>query len=113
MTAEQRQFDRVPHSVPLYWRRLDDRTGRWIEALTLNVSASGMVLQSRTLFEVGTMLELRIALSDTSDPLFLRGRVVWHKPGGLIQHGVAFVDVTPDQQASIDELVQFLNKRVL
>ena len=112
MTAERRRFDRVPHAVPLFWRRPEDRSERWSEAQTLNVSAGGLVMQSHALFDVGAILELRMALSDTSDPLFLRGRVVWYKPGGLRQYGIGFVDVTPDQQASIEELVQFLNKRV-
>ena len=112
MTAEQRRFERVPHSVPLFWHRPEDRSERWNEAQTLNVSASGLVMRSHALFDVGVILDLRMAMTDTSDPLFLCGRVVWHKPGGLMQYGIEFVDVTPDQQVSIEEIVQFLNKRV-
>ena len=107
MTAEQRRFQRVPQSWEVGCRHPDGPLV-WYEALTLNVSAGGLELQSAVLFEVGAVLELRIRLPDHPEPFYLRGRVVWNKPDGLNDHGVEFVDVTLGQQVRIDELVKFL-----
>jgi hypothetical protein len=81
---------------------------------TVDLSASGASFESERLYEPSDTLEIQISLPSFGMPLILRGRVVRSRsqPSGVVACAVEFVDVTPDQQAEVDELVQFLNKGI-
>ena len=79
---------------------------------TVNISASGIRLFSRQLFESGTALELqlKLPLSKGIKEFAVGGTVVWtNSPAaGVTEVGVQFDNLTTDQQAEIDDFVQFL-----
>lgn len=110
MSKERRRFDRASQSVEVQYRRRSDLPQPWEEGLMLNLSAAGIRLQLRGCADPGTILEVQIKLPNNRNPVALCGRVVWRAPPNASICGIELLDVTPDQRADIDELVQFLNK---
>jgi Tfp pilus assembly protein PilZ len=112
MGSEQRQFDRANSSFAVQCRRVAVPAELWQEALVVNFSAGGVGLQTGSAFGMGEQLEVEIRLPSAPAPLVVQGRVVRAEPPGAatFHYGLEFTDVTPDQRAEIDALVQFLRK---
>jgi hypothetical protein len=110
MGQDQRRFDRILQPFEVKCRRANEPLKPWITTLTRDLSAAGMCVQGSERFEVGALLDVHIELPGVPGVLHLQGRVVWQK-GTAVEYGVEFIQITPDQQAQIDELVQFLKKR--
>ena len=112
MGEEQRRFDRVPEMFSARCRPAGSLEEPWRSVATVDLSAGGISLQSESLFDIGDELEIELQLPGVLEELVLRGRVVRSKPGtsGVVDVAVEFMDVMPDQQAHIDQLVQFLKK---
>ena len=65
------------------------------------------------LLDKGVRLEFHVALPTRKEPYLFRGQVVWSEPTAAElkkEYGVVFLDATPEKQAEIDELVEFLLK---
>ena len=114
MGKEQRRFQRISESFEVRCRHLGALSEPWHIVVTVDVGAGGLSFQSEELYELSDMLEIQIRLPSVQAPLVLHGRVVRSGalPSGVTECAIEFVDVTPDQQVEIDELVQFLSKRV-
>lgn len=110
MTRERRQFHRAPHPFEVRYRPYGQFTSSWTEASTINISAGGMRFRSPELLERGTALELEITIPSVREALIIRGQVAWSQlqASGVAENGVQFVEVSPEQQMKIDELVRFL-----
>jgi hypothetical protein len=113
MSAERRQFDRVGEAFEVKFRKRSQLGEVWKPATVLNLSAGGMRIQSPELLKTGQALELQLALPTLRGPLTLYAAVAWSQllAAGVTEYGVAFAELSPDQQVAIDELVQFLLKR--
>ena len=110
--AEQRRFDRVPEVFNVRCRDYGALSEGWRLVYTMDVSAGGIGFQTADLFYEGQMLEIQITLPSFRAPLSLRGVVVRCRPvAGAYDCATEFVNVSPDQQAAIDTLVQFLRRR--
>ena len=112
MGSEQRRFDRVKASFKVAGRRAGALSETWRRVAAIDFSAGGLSFESEELFEAGEPMEFEIALPSLRMPLHLRAQMVRSEVLAPGRYGCAaeFVDVTPDQQAAIDELVQFLRK---
>lgn len=111
MGRDQRRFDRIPQPFEAKCRRAQEPLKPWITVLTRDLSAAGMCVQSDERYEIGALLDVQIELPNVPGVLHLQGRIVWQRGSAAVEYGVEFVDITPDQQAQIDEIVQFLKKR--
>lgn len=111
--AERRRFSRVPLSLTVQCRPFGGFAELWQTVQALDLSAVGMRVRSEEPFGFWTTLETRIQIPSLREPLEVRGRVVWSQtpPTGLMEMGIEFIDVSPEQQEQIDELVQFLKGR--
>jgi len=114
MAQAQRRFQRLPEALEMRCRRVGARSEAWRIVATHNISAGGASFESEELYDVSETLEIQIHLPSFRAPLVLLGRVVRSRslPSGVMDCGVEFVDVTPDQQVELDALVQFLSQRV-
>jgi len=112
MGKEQRQFQRIPESFNVTCRRSGALTETWRHVATKDLSAGGISFESELFYELADALEIQVALPGFHEPLVLRGRIVREQPlpSGVVDYAVAFMDVTPDQQLAIDEMVKFLSK---
>ena len=112
MGRERRQFPRVPHPFDVRYRPAGTFGATWQLAQTVNLSAGGLRFCTEDMFELGDLLETQIELPGMHAPLVLQGRVIWKQllAAGVLEYGVEFLDVGPDQQVQIDQLVAFLQK---
>ena len=111
MGEERRGFARVPEPFQATYRT--NPYERWKELQTIDVSATGMYAASRIAIDPQTPIELQFKLPLSSGEILfeLKGIVLSSQGGpGLTKVRIQFDDVAPDQQAMIDECVQFLLK---
>jgi c-di-GMP-binding flagellar brake protein YcgR len=111
MARERRRFSRADQPFETRYRLLGELMHGWCAARTLNISAGGIRFRSEEPLERGSMLEIQLKLPSHAEVLVLQGRVSWSKTqaSGVTEIGVELLDVTPDQQAQIDAVVQFLS----
>ncbi len=77
-----------------------------------DLSAGGLRLIGRQPLERGVHLELQILLPIRQEPYLMSGQTVWQREvADGYEYGVAFLDMTPDKQVQLDELVQFMRNR--
>ena len=113
MGDERRRFERVPETLRTECRRLRVTWEHWREIHVLDFGLGGMRFESEEPYDASEMVALQIQLPGRPSPIFLNGQISWarRKGSGMTECGAAFVDTTPDQEADIDELIQFLKKR--
>ncbi len=111
-SKERRQFHRAGQAFTLRYRVLGELGASWSEVTTMNISAGGVRFRSSDVLEPASMLQLQIVLPNVKEPFVIQGRVVWTQlqASEVLEHGVEFENVTPTQQAHLDELVQFLKR---
>ncbi|MBI4343575.1 MAG: PilZ domain-containing protein [Candidatus Omnitrophica bacterium] len=114
MGAERRQFPRVYQTFEVQYRLAGQLGQGWKTAMVVNLSASGMRFHAQEGIEADTTLEVQLALPNLKEPLVLFGAVAWCrlKAPGVMEHGLAFQDLTPERQSKIDDLVRFLRMNV-
>lgn len=113
MGSEQRSFERASASFEISCRRAGAFSEIWRQVTVTDFSAGGLGFEVEELFEEGEPLDIQIRLPSARDTLLLRARVVRCQslPSKMCRCAVEFVEMTPDQQAEIDTLVQFLRPR--
>ncbi len=113
MGSEQRRFDRVAALFEVECRRAGSLSETWRRVTVVNFSAGGLGFCSGELFESGESLEVQIRFPSFRAPLLMRARVVRGEllAPGTCRCAVEFVEMTVDQQAQLDDLVQFLRTR--
>lgn len=112
MTSDQRQFKRIDLPVTIRHRPVGELTEMWSVGTLMDLSAGGLRFSSLKALQEGMRLEFQLVLSARREPYVLLGSVVWEKqsPGGMLEYGVVFADTSPERQAELDELVEFLTK---
>ena len=110
MRSERRRFDRVKASFEITYRVAGTLTETWRAVTIIDLSAGGLSFDSQELFEEREPIEVQIRLPGARSTLLLRALVVRSDmmASGLYRCALEFAELTPDQQAGIDELVQFL-----
>lgn len=91
-------------SIPLRFTREGQNVER--KARTADFSEQGMFLQSDTLEPVGTRVEVRVSL-DGSEPITLRGIVVWFNDRGAKGAGMG-IQLFGTPQAYLRHLVDLV-----
>lgn len=114
MKPERRRFPRVQELLSAQYRASGDLTSSWLTVTTLNMSAGGVRFRGTEPLQPGALLALRVQVPGVSEMLDLLGQVVWShmQASGVTESGVEFLDITPHQQALIDQAVTFLGARV-
>lgn len=113
MGIEQRSFERASASFEIMCRRAGTLSESWRRVAVTDFSAGGLGFDAEELFEEGEPLDIQIRLPSGRAPLLLRARVVRCRPlpSKVCRCAVEFIEMTSDQQAEIDGLVQFLRPR--
>lgn len=112
MESERRQYSRVQFPLPVRYRIAGELMSLWRTGDIVNLSAGGLRFTSTQLLESGTRLEFQIHLPVRQESYVVIGELVWVHESirGTPEYGVAFIDVSPDKQTEIDELVRFLTR---
>ena len=114
MKKNQRKFPRIPEPFEVHCRHRGALREPWHQVKTADLGAGGINIETDQLYDHGGTIELQVRLPSARSPLVLHGRIVRERP--ILFHGmeyaIEFVDVTPDQQVKIDDLVEFLRKRI-
>ena len=109
--AERRQFLRVTLASAIQYRVLEEPGSARYEGILQDIGAGGLRFTAQQPMEQGTALELIIKLPMKDGSLTLTGEVVWAQPLKVdTEYGVRFVELSPDAQYELDELIQFLAK---
>ena len=110
---ERRRYPRVLQPFDAQYHPRGNFMGGWCSMRILNLGAGGMRFTTEELLEEGALLEIQVTLPIILEPLALVARVVWRQTlaSGVVEHGVEFADLTPQQSEKLDELVRFLVKQ--
>lgn len=95
-------------------RHFGARAQMWWKVVTTDLSAGGAGFAGEGDYDVDNALEIKIQMPTMREPLVLRGRVARSRtmPTGTVECAVEFVDMSPHQRAELDELIEFLRKRI-
>ena len=96
--ADKREAKRVAHLCEV---ECEGQASRRLESRINDLSSTGAFVDSIVEFPQGTMVRLKFKLAET--PMDVNAEVRYSMPGVGI--GVRFVDLTPEQQARLDEFV--------
>jgi len=114
--AERRKFIRLDSSLPIKYRRLDEKAS-FDKALTKNISGSGICIELKEVLAPGTRIQLEINLPNESKPIFFIGEVVWQdkissSPHGSLATGIRYIKIGLTQRQKITNYIinQFRNK---
>ena len=111
---QQRRHQRITLPIAIKYRIEGESSGSWREGLLVNLSAGGLRFTSDMLssFQLlpGQRLELEWSLQNRVEPYTFIGEIVWthDTPSRLVECGVEFFDITPDQEMELGQLVEFL-----
>jgi len=109
---DRREFHRAGFHVAIAYKRIGALLETWQNGTMTDVSAGGLRFTTDDPIDQGAQLEFKLVLPIRKDAYILDGLVVSEQPadGGSVEYGVAFLDLEPDRQAEVDELVRFLNR---
>ena len=107
---DRREFHRAKVPTSIEYRIVEEQGVGFHQGILTDLNAGGLQFAGELSVELRTRLELRLQLPSRTKPYQFQGEVVWARPAhsSLTEYGVQFVDVTPDQQFEIDDLVRFL-----
>ena len=111
--SEQRREPRVTHSFMARYRATEGGQASWFVSPLRDLSSGGARFISEYAFEVGTTLDMQPLLTTSEQPVPLKARVAWAKPGSLslTEQGVTFNPEDTGMQHIIDTAVaHFLRK---
>lgn len=83
---------RAPVAITI-WSRRDPQPGAEVVGVTVNVSVTGLLLETRAPLAVGSTLNMSFRLPTAADELRLMGRVVWttQGPAAAWRSGIEFL----------------------
>ena len=110
MGQEQRRFARVTQQLPAQCRSYGSLSSTWRNVMTADLSAVGVRFMGDELLDLESSVEFQLLLSTFHEPLVVRGRVVRSQmlPTGQVESAIDFMDMIPEQQERIDQMVRFL-----
>ena len=108
--SDRREFHRANIPTSIEYRMVEEQGVGLHPGILTDLNASGLQFSGELSLESGTRIEVHLQLPNRTKPYQFQGEIVWMRPAhsGLTEYGVQFVDVTPDQQFEIDDLVRFL-----
>ena len=101
---ERRSEPRSPARIQVRFAKADE-AAKALRAYSLNLSAGGLCLRTRKVYEVGTLLELTIAVDGQS--FQLAGAVSWARAGTI---GVRFENLTAADRTRLQALAASLRR---
>ena len=112
LMKEKRKFVRVNKLLNVTYR-IPGENPREGKSLTQNISGGGFRFMINEGLEVGTLLEVEIALPDALEPILAKGRVAWIEklqmdsdPGGdYFEAGVNFEEIGSVEKSRIFSFV--------
>ena len=107
---ERRHFHRAPQPIEAKYRVSGNLGSSWATGTLVNISAGGMRFRAEELIEKSSLVEVEAKVPGLREVLAVKGMVVWSslQASGVAEMGVAFSEVTLQQQYQIDNLVSFL-----
>jgi len=106
---ERRKDPRAPVWLAARYHLVEEAPDLWYMGTITDLSAGGLRMAGDRRLEPGAKLDLEIALAHRPEPVRLKGEVVWVRSlASGSEYGVMFIELSPDQQVELDELVQFL-----
>ncbi len=107
---EFRRFSRYPIRVEFRIHEEQAPTKGKLLFDSLDLSAGGAFLRSDFLFEIGTEIEVSFKLPNQDEAVNTKAKVTWVTRGSTGRSdpgmGVEFLELSPTDQASIEELIQ-------
>ena len=108
---DRRQFLRVTLASTIQYRMLEEPGSIKFTGLLQDIGAGGLRFTAQQPLEQGAALELTLKLPMKDGSLVLPGEIVWVRPLKVdTEYGVRFIELSPDTQYDLDELIQFLAK---
>ncbi len=109
---ERRKDPRANVWLPVRYRLLPESRVLWDNGTVTDFSAGGLRLLCDRRIEPESQVEFELNPTKRERAYVLRGTVMWVKPSAAgCECGVMFIDVSPDQQFELDEIVQFLLRK--
>jgi c-di-GMP-binding flagellar brake protein YcgR len=111
MTRERREYPRVSQPLTVKYRIQGSLDTLWHEATTVNVSAIGMRMRGSELLEPDAAIEVALEVPGFKEVLRLRCRVIWAQlqASQVIESGVEFEPMKPEQETKLDQLLRFFH----
>jgi hypothetical protein len=109
-SSEHRKKPRVARAFMARYRLESPMVTDWLVSPLRDLSSGGARFLSERPFKAGQFIELQLLLPFARDPVVLRARVAWTKPGRLsmMEIGVTFDAGDPAAQQTIDAGVAHL-----
>jgi hypothetical protein len=113
MSAQKRHVSRATQPFDAQYRLVGPGDDAWQPLTVLDVSTRGVRFEAEALLERHDRVDVRFTVPESTDPLVVSSRVIWSRSQhgrGVVETGVEFEDLSPDQRAQLDNLVGFLSK---
>ncbi len=93
---EKRKFSRLDKDLPARHRAKTSAAAE--KSYAKNISAGGMRQASTSSLEVGSVVEVEVALNNETAPYYVQGEVVWRKESNLAEDnkfdmGIRFIRI--------------------
>ena len=112
--TERRRSTRVARTFVVKYHWINEGRSTWGVSQTKDLSACGLRFMADRQFPVGTVLELEIRLSTATQPIRVKGQVMWSKPTLLVptaEHGVEFTKLDEETTRALTQAVEFFTHR--
>jgi DNA-binding response OmpR family regulator len=96
MLAERRRYFRCPIEVPVF---VTTGSGSEFQATSINVSVTGIALDSQVRMQAAELLKLRFRLPGDEAMMTVAGKICWAKVTGRV--GIQFHSLKPDLAARL------------
>lgn len=112
MITERRRFMRAAESFPTQCRPTGSDEP-WQGGHTVSMSAGGLRFVSPMYLEAGAPVDLQVVFPMSGETVWMTGTVVWTKSpaAGVVEAGVQFHPLNPEQEMKINAVVQVLMQR--
>ncbi len=110
--AERRRAPRIAQTFVVKYHWEEDGQPKWGLSQTKDLSATGLRFVADRLFPVGALLDFEIRVSTMTEPLKVKGKVVWVKPLPLIptaEHGIEFAELDDATKHTVQRAVEFFH----
>ena len=111
----KRRHPRAPTRCMIRYRDPAERDVRKSELSTArDLSEGGVRFTSGKKFEVGDIIDLEISCPNFPDPVHAQGEIQWNRElrkGFLYENGVQFLDLSPEGQETIHEIIALILKK--
>jgi c-di-GMP-binding flagellar brake protein YcgR len=113
--AEKRKFPRLSFDVELKYKVLNSPSPKTQESRVKNISTGGLCIMILEKVKIRTPLKLEISLPHEDKPIVAKGKVAWVEKLTIVSTetyvsydcGVEFVDISPQDQESINRHIMF------